>query len=103
MIDALSSFAGKLAAGPIASAPRVAPQLGPGSSLDFGATLSQVTANAIQSMKSAETTSLAGLEGKASAQKVVEAVLAAEHSLQTAIAIRDKVVNSYTELTRMAI
>ena len=103
MIDALTSFAGKLAAGPVAGAPRAAPQLGPGPSLDFGATLSQVTANAIQTMKSAETTSIAGLEGKASAQKVVESILAAEHSLQTAIAIRDKVVNSYTELSRMAI
>jgi flagellar hook-basal body complex protein FliE len=70
---------------------------------DFGATLSQVAHNAMQTMKTAETTSMAGLEGKASAQKVVEAVLAAEHSLQTAIAIRDKVVNAYLEVTRMAI
>jgi len=34
---------------------------------------------------------------------VVEAVMSAEQSLQTAVAIRDKVVAAYQEIVRMAI
>lgn len=104
MIDALSSF------GRIGSAGQVTTGTGAiqkpqqaADGADFGTFLAQAANGAVQSLKTAEETSMAGLEGKASAQKVVEAVLAAEHNLQTAIAIRDKMVNAYTELSRMAI
>ena len=36
-------------------------------------------------------------------QKVVEAVMATEQTLQSAIAIRDKVVSAFLELSRMSI
>ena len=36
-------------------------------------------------------------------QQVVEAVMSAEQTLQAAIAIRDKVVTAYLEISRMAI
>jgi flagellar hook-basal body complex protein FliE len=77
--------------------------LAAGKGADFGTALSQAATDAVQTLKNAESTSMAGMEGKVSAQKVVEAVLAAEQTLQTAVAIRDKLVNSYLELTRMAI
>ncbi|KAF2990642.1 Flagellar hook-basal body complex protein FliE [Methylocystis sp. MJC1] len=35
--------------------------------------------------------------------QVVDAVMAAERSLQTMIAVRDKVVNAYQEISKMAI
>ena len=54
-------------------------------------------------MKSAETTSIAAVHGNASIQQVAEAVLAAELTLQSAIAVRDKVTAAYLELSRMAI
>ena len=54
-------------------------------------------------MKGAETTSVAGLANKASVQQVVEAVMAAEQTLQTVIAIRDKAVAAYLEISRMSI
>ncbi len=103
MIDALSSFGKISSAGQVNTGTKVvqAPQAGEGA--DFGTILAQAANNAVQSLNTAEQTSMAGLEGKASAQKVVEAVLAAEHNLQAAIAIRDKMVNAYTELSRMAI
>jgi flagellar hook-basal body complex protein FliE len=103
MIDALSSFGKISSAGQVNTGTRVAqgPQAGEGA--DFGTILAQAANNAVQSLQTAEQTSMAGLEGKASAQKVVEAVLAAEHNLQAAIAIRDKMVSAYTELSRMAI
>ena len=102
MIDAIPSLfsTGRLERGVADGAKTfAAPSAGP----DFGSALSQAALDAAHTLKTAESASLAGLEGRASAQKVVEAVLAAEQSLQTAIAIRDKLVNSYLELTRMAI
>ena len=49
------------------------------------------------------TTSIAGMRGQASVQQVVDAVMSAEQTLQGAIAIRDKVVSAYLELSRMSI
>jgi flagellar hook-basal body complex protein FliE len=70
---------------------------------DFTAMLSDMASNAISTIKTAEATSFQGLQGQASVQRVVDAVMQAETTLQTAMAIRDKVVSSYQELSRMAI
>lgn len=103
MIDPISSFASKLTSGVGSDPTRVAPNVSTTGGADFGAALAQVASDAAQSLKTAEAASIAGMEGRMSAQKVVEAVLAAEQNLQSAVAIRDKVVNAYLELTRMAI
>lgn len=70
---------------------------------DFGALLGDMYASTANSVKTAEATSIAGIKGKASVQQVVEAVMNAEQSLQTAIAVRDKVVTAYLEISRMQI
>jgi flagellar hook-basal body complex protein FliE len=44
-----------------------------------------------------------GIQGQAPVKDVVQAVMQAQTSLQTALAIRDKVVTTYQELTRMSI
>ena len=44
-----------------------------------------------------------GVEGSAAPMKVVESVMAAQRSLQTVLAIRDKAVSAYQEIARMAI
>jgi flagellar hook-basal body complex protein FliE len=44
-----------------------------------------------------------GLQGSAPAFKVVEAVMAAQRTLQSALAIRDKAVTAYQEISRMTI
>ena len=69
----------------------------------FSDMMAQVATNAVDTMKTGEAASIAGIQGKASVQQVVEAVMAAEQTLQTAIAIRDKVVAAYQEIARMAI
>ena len=51
----------------------------------------------------AEGASLDGIRGQANTREVVDAVMNAEQSLQTAIAIRDKVVTAYLEIARMQI
>ncbi|MCB8822589.1 flagellar hook-basal body complex protein FliE [Microvirga rosea] len=70
---------------------------------DFGDIMVQVAANAAQTLRVGESAAIAGIQGKASVQQVVEAVMSAEQALQTAIAIRDKVVAAYQEISRMAI
>lgn len=70
---------------------------------DFGAVMRQVATDAMDTMRGAETTSIQGIKGEASTQAVVEAVMAAERTLQTAVALREKVTNAYLELSRMAI
>jgi flagellar hook-basal body complex protein FliE len=70
---------------------------------DFGAVLGQMTLDAISTLKTGEATSIAGIRGQATTQQVVEAVMASEQTLQTGIAIRDKVVSAYLEISRMTI
>jgi len=69
----------------------------------FTDVMAQVATSAVDTLKAGEAASIAGIQGKASVQKVVEAVMSAEQTLQTAIAIRDKVVAAYQEIARMAI
>ena len=47
--------------------------------------------------------SVQGIQGEADTREVVDAVMSAEQSLQAAIAIRDKIVSAYLEVSRMAI
>ncbi|KQO69554.1 flagellar hook-basal body protein FliE [Methylobacterium sp. Leaf469] len=70
---------------------------------DFGDVMAQLAAGVRTSLRTGEATAISGIQGKASTQQVVEAVMSAEQSLQTAIAVRDKVVAAYLELSRMAI
>lgn len=70
---------------------------------DFGAMLSDLASQSVAAIKQGETTAIAGMQGKASVQQVVMDVMAAEQALNTGIAVRDKVVSAYLELTRMQI
>lgn len=51
----------------------------------------------------AEGVAAQGLVGQVGAREVAETVMQAERSLQTAIAVRDKIVSSFLEISRMAI
>lgn len=74
-----------------------------GAEQDFSTVLDKLLNDSIGTLKAAEVTSLRGVKGQASVQEVVEAVMAAEQTLQGGIAIRDKVVSAYLEISRMAI
>ncbi len=105
MIDAISSLAIPRPA--IAGSDRaatVAPPLdSSGVKPDFANLLGEAIAGVAQKLRGAEAVSIAGIRGMASTQEIVEKVMAAEQSLQAAIAVRDKVVSAYTEISRMAI
>ncbi len=67
----------------------------------FASVLSNVANGAVNTLKNAESMSFAGIKGTATTREVVDAVMQAQQTLQTAIAIRDKVVSSFLEVTKM--
>ncbi|MDI6836292.1 flagellar hook-basal body complex protein FliE [Ciceribacter thiooxidans] len=69
----------------------------------FAGVLGSLASDAVNNLKQAEVTSFEGIKGTANTREVVDAVLAAEQSLQTAIALRDKIVTAYLEITKMQI
>jgi flagellar hook-basal body complex protein FliE len=69
----------------------------------FGAMVENLVSNAASSMRAAETASARQVAGKGDLIDVVTAIGAAETALDTVIAVRDKVVNAYTDIMRMQI
>jgi flagellar hook-basal body complex protein FliE len=54
-------------------------------------------------LQAGEAVAIQGVQGAVSPMKVVDSVMAAQRSLQTVLAIRDKAVSAYQEVARMAI
>jgi flagellar hook-basal body complex protein FliE len=69
----------------------------------FGDLLSNVMSDASSAGRSAELKASGALQGKGDLVDVVTAVQAAEVSLETVVAIRDKVIAAYQEIMRMPI
>ncbi|HYD66612.1 flagellar hook-basal body complex protein FliE [Azospirillum sp.] len=69
----------------------------------FGAFLDRQVTQAVDTLKESERVSLAAVAGKASAQDVVRSVMAAEMTVQTVVAIRDRMVQAYQDIMRMAV
>lgn len=107
MIPALSLVSSIL--GSSSTAAMAAPSTLPGSATkaetgqSFGEILSQASSNFVDRLKTGEATAIAGIQGHASTQNVVESIMGAQQSLQTAIAIRDKIVSAYQSISQMAI
>ncbi|MCR9137888.1 MAG: flagellar hook-basal body complex protein FliE [Alphaproteobacteria bacterium] len=72
-------------------------------SSDFSTVMSNVANDMVAAIQRGEQASMDGLNGQATTQEVVSAVMNAERTLQTALAVRDKIVTSYLEISRMAI
>ena len=62
-----------------------------------------VVIGAVGTLKAGEAASISAIQGKESTRRVVEALMSAEQALQTAVAVRDKVVQAYQEVVRMSI
>ncbi|HYG86944.1 MAG TPA: flagellar hook-basal body complex protein FliE [Azospirillum sp.] len=69
----------------------------------FGDFLDRQIAQSVDTVKESERVSMAAIAGKASAQDVVRSVMAAEMTLQTVVSIRDKMVQAYQDIMRMAV
>ena len=69
----------------------------------FGDVLAATMADAVDANRKSEAVSIQAVAGNADLQDVVEAVNAAEISLQTVVSIRDRMVSAYQEIMRMPI
>lgn len=59
--------------------------------------------NALETIHAGDRAAVAGLKGEISTQEVVEATRAMETALQVTLAVRNKVVDAYTEILRMSV
>jgi flagellar hook-basal body complex protein FliE len=107
MIDGISSInatslAAELRKASAAEASASATEVqNPGASFtDF---MSNIGTSFVDNLKEAEKKSTDGILGKASVREVVESVMTADQTLQTAMAFRDKIVSAYLEVVKMPI
>jgi flagellar hook-basal body complex protein FliE len=70
---------------------------------DFGATLQQALQGAVDAGNTADTKSMEALNGTGNLTDVVSAVARAQLALQTASAVRDRVVQAYQDIMKMPI
>jgi len=75
----------------------------PGGVNSFGAFLSQAIQDSVGTMKTGEQLATAQVAGQANIVDVVNAVNAAEMTLDTVVAVRDKVVQAYQSIMNMPI
>jgi flagellar hook-basal body complex protein FliE len=69
----------------------------------FGEMLQKSLQSALDTQRQGEAASLNAITGKADINSVVEAVNNAELTLQTVLAVRDKVLSAYTEIMHMTV
>jgi flagellar hook-basal body complex protein FliE len=100
MIEGISAIGSASASAGVRSPQSAAaPTEGP----SFDQALTQAIGSAIDTLQTGEAIAIQGVEGAAAPMKVVESVMAAQRSLQTVLAIRDKAVAAYQEIARMTI
>lgn len=77
--------------------------LGSGESSNFSDALSDAIKSAENTMRAGETAASQGAAGQGDIVQTVNAVTAAELTLDTVVAIRDKVINAYQDIMKMPI
>jgi flagellar hook-basal body complex protein FliE len=86
----------------IASAYAKAPANAPATS-EFGDMVGDAAKNALASLRGSEQVATAGVSGNADVQQVVQALSDAELTMQTVVAVRDKVLGAYNDIMKMTI
>ncbi len=70
---------------------------------DFGALVQDAVKSAVDTTRQGEAMAAAGVNGEAAIVDVVTAVSAAEVTVQSVVAVRDRVISAYQEIMRMPI
>lgn len=70
---------------------------------NVGHTLGKLAQDFSETLAEGERTALSAMTGKADAQSLVEALAQTEVAVETAVTIRDKVVEAYQEILRMPV
>ena len=68
-----------------------------------GSSFSQVAMELVGTLQKGEQTAIDGMTGKADAHSVVKALAQTELAIETAVTVRDKVVEAYQEILRMPV
>ncbi|MGA1800672.1 flagellar hook-basal body complex protein FliE [Rhizobium sp. HT1-10] len=71
--------------------------------MSFASVMSNMAKDTVSTLKGAEAASFAGIKGTMGTREVVDAVMQANQTLQTTIAVRDKIVSAFLDITRMQI
>jgi len=105
MIPGIGAITPDFGIGPAGSAAQAGATATAGTAggVSFADMVAQAAGGTIGALKQAEQVSIDALQGKAEMRQVVDAVMSAEQSFQAAVAIRDKIVSAYLEISRMAI
>ncbi len=69
----------------------------------FGDILKNAAVKSIQTLRAGEAASAKAISGDASLPEVVQAITASEVTLQTVVAMRDKLIGAYQEIMRMPV
>src|ERR1700676_4611788 len=93
---------------PLSSPSQVASAYGksaarPAASTDFASMVGDATKSALDTVRSSEQVAVAGVNGTADVQQVVQALSDAELTMQTVVAVRDKVLGAYNDIMKMTI
>jgi flagellar hook-basal body complex protein FliE len=75
----------------------------PSDGVSFEQALGQTIDAAVETLKAGEATAIQGVVGAAPPMRVVEAVMDAQRSLQSVLAVRDKLVSAWQDISRMQI
>jgi flagellar hook-basal body complex protein FliE len=70
---------------------------------DFASMIGQAAQSAIHTVRQAEQVTASGVAGKADTQAVVQALTNAELTMQTVVAVRDKILSAYNDVIHMNI
>ena len=70
---------------------------------DFGGMVGEAAQSALDTLKTSEQVATAGVTGGADVQQVVQALSDAELTMQTVVAVRDKVLGAYNDIMKMTI
>jgi flagellar hook-basal body complex protein FliE len=104
MIDGISALTtAKSAIGSLGAPSAAGAGVSATGAADFGQIMNQISGDAIGSLKTAEAASIGGIQGATPVHQVVESIMSAQRSLQSVLAMRDKAVSAYQEISRMAI
>ena len=82
---------------------RIAPSAKEAGATSFADALKSTGSELVGALQNAEATSMQGMKGEASAYEVATAVMEAEKQLKMATAVRDKIVQSFLDISRMQI
>jgi flagellar hook-basal body complex protein FliE len=69
----------------------------------FEQALGQAMGSAVDALQIGEALAIQGVEGAAPPMKVVSGVMEAQRSLQSVLAVRDKLVSAWQDISKMAI